>query len=571
MSTEVRERSEAGTVLPRWRLPSTREWPPTLLLLLVAIVAIYPIVQVVLQSFQSSAPGEDGQFALRGWQALVSERAIQTAVWNTVSVAVVRQLIALVVALFIAWLLARTDVPGGKIFEFMFWLAFFMPSLTVTLSWLFLLDPRFGVLNQALAGIGLGPLNIYSFWGIVWVHLVGSSVAIKVMLLTPAFRNMNSALEDASHTSGAGTLETMRRVFIPLMLPTIVAVEFLALLRAFEAFEVEQILGAPIRFYVASTWIYDTLAQIRPRYDSVMALAVAMILVALVLVALQRLIVSGRRYTTITGQFQANRKRLGPWRWPAFAFLVLVTVLIVGVPLVCSLLATFMKKFGFFTAQPWTLDNWLIAFRDPLLLRSLQNTVVLALSAAVGALLVFSLIAYVITRTRFWGRAPLDYLSWLPFTVPGIILSVALYTLFLQPGMRLFYGSMFALVLALLISGMPFAVQTMKGAFLQLSRELEEASLASGASWWHTYRKIVLPLISPTLVVIGVISFISAGRNISQVALLSTTATRPLSIMQLDYISEGKYEVAAVIATLLLVLSLALALLARRFGYKGVA
>jgi iron(III) transport system permease protein len=67
-----------------------------------------------------------------------------------------------------------------------------------------------------------------------------------------------------------------------------------------------------------------------------------------------------------------------------------------------------------------------------------------------------------------------------------------------------------------------------------------------------------------------VISFIGAARNISQVALLSNSAIRPLSLMQLDYLAEGKYEVASVIATILLVVSLGLALVARVFGYKGV-
>jgi iron(III) transport system permease protein len=186
-------------------------------------------------------------------------------------------------------------------------------------------------------------------------------------------------------------------------------------------------------------------------------------------------------------------------------------------------------------------------------------------------MVVFALIAYVITRTRFWGRSILDYLSWLPFTVPGIILSLALLTMFLQPAARPFYGTMFTLVLALVIAGMPFAVQTMKSAFVQLSHDLEEASFASGVTWWQTYRRIVLPLISPMLVVVGVISFISAGRNIAQVALLSNTATRPLSIMQLDYISEGKYEVAAVIATILLLVSAALALVARKYGYRSIS
>jgi iron(III) transport system permease protein len=548
----------------------------TLLLIVVAVVAVYPILQVILQSFQTSRPGEEVRWSLDGWQSVFSDKALQTAAWNTITVALARQSIALVLAVFIAWLLARTDIPGGRVFEFLFWIAFFFPSLTVTLGWVFLLDPRFGVVNQFLASsgltaIGVGPFNIFSFWGIVWVHLVGTSIAIKVMLLTPVFRNMNSSFEEASRVAGASSFKTVIRIFVPIMLPAIVAVEFLALLRSLEAFEIEQILGTPIRFFVASTWIYDTLAQVRPRFDSVAALSVVMILVGLAFVALQRAIVGTRRYTTINGQFQGNVVKLGRMRWVAFAFLCLVVFIIVAVPIFSSLLATFMKKFGFFTADPWTVGNWMTAFNDRLLIRALQNTIVLALSTALASLVIFSLIAYVITRSKFWGRTFLDYFSWLPFTVPGLILSLALLTMFLQPVARPLYGTMFTLVLSLMISSMPFAVQNIKGAFGQLSTELEEASFITGGSWWHTYRRIVLPLISPTLVVIGIISFISAGRNISQVALLSNSAIRPLSIMQLDYISEGKYEVAAVIATILLLLSLGLALLARRFGYKGVS
>ncbi|MCA1644242.1 MAG: iron ABC transporter permease [Chloroflexi bacterium] len=562
--------------LSRWRLPELNQVGATLLLLVVALLALYPIAVVVLQSFQSSSPGEAIAWSLAGWQALFGERGLQSAVWNTVTLTLVRQVLALVVGILVAWLLGRTNVPGRHIFEFLFWLAFFFPSLTVTLSWVFLLDPRYGLVNQlltsaGLTSLGLGPLNIYSFWGIVWVHLVGNSLAIKVMLLTPVFRNMNSTYEDAAQVFGASKFWTMVRIFIPLMLPVIVAVEFLALLRSFEAFEIEQILGTPIRFFVASTWIYDTLSQARPRYDAVAALAVVLIGASLALVTLQRAIIGTRRYTTITGQYQARTVRLGRMRWVAFGFLILLVVLAVGVPVVCSLTATLMKKFGFFTSSPWTMQNWQTAVQDPLLVRALQNTVVLALSTAFASLVVFSLIAYVITRTQFWGRPILDYLSWLPFTVPGIILSLALLTMFLQPAARPLYGTMFTLVLSLVISGMPFVVQLMKSAFVQLSRDLEEASFVSGVTWWRTYRLIVVPLISPTLVVVGVITFIGAGRNISQVALLSNTATRPLSMLQLDYISQGNYEVAAVIATILLLLSAALALVARRYGFRGIS
>src|SRR5215212_5333415 len=417
----------------------------TLLLFVVAVTAVYPMIQIVLQSFQVSRPGEEVRWAFDGWQAVFSDKALQTAAWNTITVSLARQSIALVLAVSIAWLLARTDIPGGHVFEFLFWIAFFFPSLTVTLGWVFLLDPRFGVVNQFLAGsgltaMGIGPFNIFSFWGIVWTHLVGTSIAIKVMLLTPVFRNMNSSFEEASRVSGASSMSTVMRIFVPIMLPAIVAVEFLALLRSLEAFEIEQILGTPIRFFVASTWIYDTLAQVRPRFDSVAALSVVMIGVGLAFVALQRAIIGNRRYTTITGQFQGNVVKLGRAKWAAFGFMCLVVFIIVAVPIISALLATFMKKFGFFTAEPWTLNNWSTALNDKLLLRALQNTIVLALSTAVGSLVIFALIAYVITRSKFWGRSYLDYFSWLPFTVPGLILSLALLTMFLQPVARPLYG-----------------------------------------------------------------------------------------------------------------------------------
>ena len=558
---------------PFWRKIELQSVLITILMAIVAFVVIYPMIQVVLQSFQVSKPGEVADWGLDGWEAVFTESALQKAVYNTISLSIVRQAIALVGAVFVAWLLARTDVPGAKIFEFIFWLAFFLPSLTVTLSWILVADPQFGLLNQLLRGFqdGDGPFNIYSFWGIVWVHVMGTSLAIKVMILTPAFRNMNSSFEEASRVSGASTLGTMIRIFVPLMLPVIVAIEFLALLASLQAFEIEQILGTPIGLYVFSTWIYDTLYQHVPRYDAVAALAVLMMIGASGLIMLQRFLVSNRNYTTLTGQFQANLIHLGSWRWPTFAFLFIMAFTIIGVPAVFSLMGTFMKLFGFFIEEPWTLKQWETALNDRLLARALQNTAVLAVSTAAVAIFVHSLIAYVIVRTRYFARGAMDFLTWLPFTVPGIILSLALLTMFLQPVFRPLYGTMLTLVIALVISGMPFAVQIMKGSFLQLGKELEEASWVSGGSWWYTYRRVVLPLLSPTLVVIGVISFISAARNISQVALLSNTSIRPLSIMQLDYIAEGKYEVAAVIATILLFMSLALALVARVFGYRGIS
>jgi iron(III) transport system permease protein len=143
-----------------------------------------------------------------------------------------------------------------------------------------------------------------------------------------------------------------------------------------------------------------------------------------------------------------------------------------------------------------------------------------------------------VLRTRYAGRRVLDTISWLPFTMPGMILGLALLWLFLGVGvLRPLYGTMAVLVVAGLISRMPLGVQIIKGGLLQLGSELEEASSITGASWWATYRRIVLRLMAPTLMAVGMITFVGAARNIGTIALLATSANRPLSILQLDSIA----------------------------------
>jgi len=191
-------------------------------LLTVSLCVVYPLLMVVVESFQVAPPGQPARYGLDGWRAAFAEPLLRAALVNTLTVTVARQAISLALAIVIAWLLARTDVPGRRWIELGFWAAFFLPTLTVTLSWILLLDPDYGLINTGLVGLGLvrrGPFDIYSFWGIVWIHVITGSVTVKVILLTPAFRNMNAALEDASRVAGAGTARTALSITIPVMAP----------------------------------------------------------------------------------------------------------------------------------------------------------------------------------------------------------------------------------------------------------------------------------------------------------------------------------------------------------------
>jgi iron(III) transport system permease protein len=298
-------------------------------------------------------------------------------------------------------------------------------------------------------------------------------------------------------------------------------------------------------------------------------LSTVFLAVLLLLVGFQRIYIGKKSYTTVTGRgFSMRRTQLGQWRYPAFALVLTFALVITVIPTVLLLTGTFMKLFGFFAiAEPWTLDNWRQTLQDPVLLRSLVNTLAIGLGSGLVGVFFYSIIAYFIVKTHYRGRWLLDFLSWLPWSIPGILLGVALLWTFLQTRIFLpLYGSIYILMIAMVIKSMPFGTQLVKSVLLQLGNDLEEASKVCGGTWFDTYRRVVLPLIFPALVTVGLVGFISAARDISTVVLLGSGKSRTLSLLMLDFAAGAEFEKATVVAVMVVGLVVAAALTARLFG-----
>lgn len=543
----------------------------SLLLLVVAFLVLTPLGLMVFNSFQIARPGEPVVYGLDGWRKAFNSPGILAAMGNTFALAITRQAIALVVGGFLAWLIARTDIPMKQTLEFLFWLSFFLPALPETMGWILLLDPKYGLLNQLLLNLGIfqePPFNIYSFWGIIWVHL-GGSISIKVMLLAPAFRNLDASLEESSRIAGAGALGTLVRVIVPVLMPAFLVTTILGLIRSLEAFEIELLLGVPIGLHVYSTKIHELVTWEPPQFPPAMALSALFLLLLLLLVALQRLYIGKKIYTTVTGRgFSVRPTHLGRWRYPAFFLVLFIALGITLIPITLLVMGTFMKLFGFFSIpDPWTLDNWRQALGDPVLLRSLWNTIAIGIGTGVVGVIFYSLIAYVIVKSRFAGRAALDFLSWLPWSIPGILLGVALLWTFLQTRIFLpIYGTIYILIIAMVIKSMPFGAQLIKSVLLQLGNDLEEASRICGGGWFYTYRRVIFPLLLPALITVALVGFISAARDISTVVLLGTGRSRTLSLMMLDFAAGAEFEKATVVAVMIVALVVVAALIARAVG-----
>ena len=561
--------------LPSWFRRETGTFIMLLVILSLSVYLILPMIVLLMFSFDVSRDAfvPPREWGFGNWATGFEDPRILRALWNSFLVWFLVMIIAFPASIGISLLLARTKLPFSHSLEFMFWVAFMFPGLASTVGWMMMLDPRTGFINVALTSlpfIDKGPFNIFSLEGIVFARLMADGIAYKVILFTPAFRNMDQALEEAGRVSGASKLGTMLKVTLPVMAAPMILIFSLQLIRVFNGFEVEWLLGARWGFYVYSTLIYQMTVQFM--YGPAVVLASMTLLIIGFIFPLQRWITRRRHYTTVTGSFKPGLIDLGSWKWVFFGGIVLLLVLLTALPILVLIVGSFMSFVGFFNANPtWTLDHWQRVFSDELFITGLRTTIILSVTAGIASPLLFSIVAYLIVRSRWRLRSTLDSVIWISAAFPGILSALGLLVIFLSvPGLTWLYGSIWALILVVIISGNTTGTNIFKGVLVQLGADLEEASRVSGAGWWRTYTRIVIPVLMPTMILIGMLNFISAASTTSSIILLASRETVTLSLLALEWASSdvGQIEASGIVNLVIMGLTMGLALVARAFGLR---
>jgi len=547
------------------------------LILFFGFYVIYPILLIFIQSFNiAGVMAGSFEFSFENWLKAFSEPGILESLWNTIFIFFAYTAISFPLAVIISWLLARTKMKFSRSLEFMFWVSFMLPSLTTTIGWTLLLDPYFGFINvwaQTLPFISGPVFNIYSVEGIIFAHLMANALSQKVMLLTPAFRNMNVTLEEAGRISGAGSIKTMMRITLPVMVPPMVVVFMLNIVRMFNSFEIEEILGTPIRFYVYSTQIFSLVRNDPPAYGQATALASLTLLIILAVIPLQRWLLTRRQYTTISGTYKPGLTHLGWLQHVAFALVCVIVALLTIVPVLTLLGGSFMTRAGFFQAIPtYTLKHWEMVLADPIFFRALQTTFTISISTAIISPVIFSMVAYVLVRRKWPGNSILDSIFWFGAGIPGILSGLGLlWVITGTPGLSWLFGTIWILIIVTILQGKLTSIQMFKSTFLQMGADMEEAARTSGAGWLYTYWRIWLPLIAPTLVLMGILNFVLAAGATSSVILLASRDTVTLSILALEYMTSAvgsSREVAGIISLFIVGMTAGLALVARWLGFQ---
>ena len=540
-----------------------------LLFALLFLLVLYPTLMLLTASFFTGQPGAWGELTLDGYRELLATEDIGEIIVNSVIYASARTGISLALALTFAWAVARAHVPGRRVMEMLIPIPFFIPDLLTAISWVMLGNPQNGLINQffvQVLGAGGPVINIYGWDGLIF-HSVLHTTSFLYLLLVGFFYNMDPAYEEASIASGATPFQTTFKVTLPMLLPAILGVSILSFIRALESFEDPYLFGTPGGVYVFANEIYRVLRHRHPpQYNAATGLAVILMIITFVMVAVQWKILGNREFTTISAKGYQPR-RVTPHafvRWSIFALFVIYFTLAILIPLTQICASSFFRIFGLYKLEHFTFNNWLTVFNDPRTMGGLKNTIVFSTLAAAGVIALGGLIGYIRVRTRHWMGPTLELTAWLPWTMPGIVLGLALLWAWISlPQPFNLYGTSAIVILGFVVNGLPLGTRTMQSAIMQVSKDLEECSMVHGASWLQTMAHIVLPLLRIGVAAAFVIVFALSARSLAIPLLLYSYGTETLTIALLYYYEEGYRNITAAIAVIQLALVMSLLVLER--------
>lgn len=537
----------------------------TLLLVLLLVLVLYPFTVLLVSSFFTGQPGRLGAFTLESYAGWLQSWDLLPIMANSVIFSSVRLAIGLSFALLFAFAVARTDVPFAGLMTWMLPIPFFIPDLLTGFAWLMLGNPQNGVINllaQQWFGVQGPIINLYGWGGLIF-HASMNTVSFMFMMLVGFFRQMDASYEEAAITLGANKYKVMMTITFPMLMPAILSVSLLVFIHGLESFENPLLFGNPGGVYVFSNEIYRMLSYRHPpQYGAATALSVILILLTFALLVVQWYKLGGRRFTVVTGKgYRPTRLKLPNYaRWGIFGLFVIYFLLAVIIPLTMIIVNSFFEVFGLYGWQYVTLKNWENVLTDRRAMTGLWNSIVFSTIAASAVVLIGGLVGYIRVRSGHWLGWVLELLSWAPWTLPGVVMGLALlWAWALPPEPFNLYGTALVIIFGFIVKGLPLGTATMQSAVHQVSVELEESSRVHGGTWFKTMRYILSPLLRRGAFAAFVIVFAIAARDLTVPLLLYREGTETLTVTLLHYYEEGQMGTLA--AASILQLSIVMALL----------
>ncbi len=542
------------------------------LIAVVGFLTVCPVVMLVFGSF-STGLGAFGEFTLDKYILGYTDPELGGIIMNTIIFVLGSSLVATGLALLLAYLNTRTDIPFKFLFRIISIIPMMIPHILFSVSWVLLLNPSNGLINLFLRQI-LGfedlAINIYSLPGMILVEGL-LDLPIAYLILAPAMASFDIALEESSKVCGGTTLRTLLRVTLPVLRPAILAAFILSLVRSLASFAVPSVIGMPGRIYVLATHIYQSIATgFAADFGKAAAIGMSVLATSITLIYIYRYLTSeGEKYVTISSRgYRPTVIELKGAKYPLFSIVGILSMVLIVLP-VLVLFYTSVVPYSMipsaraFSMMSW--KHWIEVINDPISLLSLKNSVFLGVVGATLGVILSVFVAYVIVKIRSHASGLLESLSFLSFSFPGIVIGVGFMWFFVRTPL---YATIWALLIGYIATYLPYGVRPLASAFIQVHSHLEESSQVCGAGAFMTMRRIVIPLLIPGIVSGWILMATMFVRELTLSVVLSRPGTEVLAVQIFRFAEDGLWGQLSALGIMMIIISTALVLLATLVGVK---
>lgn len=566
-------------IVPLGALPATgaeSRFPRSLLIqwalaLITVVLVAAPLAPILWQSLVDRPLYEEGGVLnLDNYVALFSASEFAQVIWNSVLLAAGTTVVAVVLGVVFAVFLERTNLPFRRTLRSIVLWPMYVSHLVLAFAWFIMYGPSGYVTMAAGDWFGGAFWNLYTIAGMAVV--AGTSLAPLVYLFcSSSAKLVDATLEDAGRMMGAGSLRVIWSISIPLMRPAIIYSALLTFIGSLEMLSVPLVFGRPVGMEFFTTFLYSRgLGGVAPDYGILGAAAAVMLVIITVLLVIQGLLLrKAGRFVTLKGKAQRRKLAdLGGARWPLFAAFVIYNVAILGIPMVgivlrsvTTFLTPLMSPFDLLT-----IDNFSLIFEYPAYRRSITNSLVISALGGALATAFVALVTIVVHRSEFRWRKQLEYVALYPRAVPGIVAGIGLFwAMLLLPFMEVFYGTIWILVIAFTMRGIPTAFGAISPALLQIGKELDQSARSVGADWWTTTRSVIVPLLKPAVFSAYVLLFLSFLKEYSAAVFLFAPGSEIIGTTMLSFWGNGDSGPVAALSVIQLALTAAFVFASRKF------
>ena len=543
-----------------------------MLIIIVGFLTICPVFMLVLGSFMEGFGSFEG-LTLSKYVTAYTDPGLKEMLLNTLIFTLGSAAVSTILALFLAYMNTRTNIPFKFVFKIISIIPMMIPHILFCVSWALLLNPSNGILNRLLMdvfGLESALFNIYTLPGMILVEGL-LDLPIAYLIIAPAMNSFDVSLEESSKVCGASHWQTLMRITLPVLRPAILASIILVIVRSLASFAVPSVLGMPGRIYVLPTHIYKIISSgFAADYGQASAIGMSALAASIVLIYLYRYLTSeSSRFVTISGRgFKPTLIDLKAYKYPLFTLVGILSFILIILPVIVLLYTSFLpysmvpslKAFSMMS-----LKNWYEVLKDPLSLLSLKNSLILGVGGATLGVILSIFVAYVIVKVRTKAAGILESLSFLSFSFPGIVIGVGFMWFFVQTPL---YGTIWVLLIAYIATYLPYGIRPMSSAFIQIHSSLEESSRVSGAGAWTTMRRIVIPLLIPGIVSGWILMATMFVRELTVSVVLSRPGSEVLAVQILRFSEDGLWGQLSALGIIMIVISSALVMIVTMIGNK---